>query len=238
MLSLFLFFLLLLSFLLVLLKRHRLVLATTGLSLLIFVAVGSGVVPNLLLRGLQIHPYLANPGWKSKNVIILLCGGAVKWEDSDRMQTHSLATVRTQEALRLYQNCKEKAAVCSILVSGGDPAGHGKAEAAIMKNELIELGISADAIQIETKSLNTYQNARFSSEILRHAGYDQVVLVTSATHMSRALMMFLHFGIEAMASPADQLMISQNWKYLYQNFHLTELALHEFAGQLKFLVSK
>lgn len=234
----FIFFLLLITLFFLAIKKNQMVFLGLCLNIFIFLSIGSGFIPDILLQGLQIHPYLANPNWKERNVIVLLAGGAVKWPDSDRFKTQNLSYSRIHEAARLYFLCKKNLSRCFILISGGDPAQHGISEALIMRNDLLDIGADPAEIITETKSLNTYQNAHFSSEIIRAGAFDRVLIVTSGTHLSRALMLFSHFGIEAAPSPADHLAVSRNWKNLYTNFFITDLALHEYVGQLKFLISK
>lgn len=220
------------------LKKNRWVAFLLLLNISIFTSIGSGFLPELLLKGLQVHRFLAQPQFKEKNLILLLTGGIVKWADTDHFGTHPLAVSRANEAARLYFLCKKSAPSCTILVSGGDPAGLNVSEAAVMRAELITLGIAQEHIETETKSLNTIQNAKLTAELIKPTNYDNIFLVTSGTHMGRALLLFPSFGIEATPAPSDQLNIGTHWKSYYSNFYLTDLALHEYAGQLKFLVSK
>lgn len=74
-----------------------------------------------------------------------------------------------------------------IVVSGaGDAAGN--------RLLLINRGVPASAIQLETDSKTTRENAQFSIPLLRAAGAKRVVLVTSWYHSRRALKCFRHYG--------------------------------------------
>lgn len=231
------FILLLLALLLLILKQYRIATLALLFSITAMLATASGLVPDFFLRGLQIHGFLENPSWKNNNKIVLLGGGAVQ-RLGGPASTQSFASSRIYEAARLYTHCKKKTLQCSLLISGGDVAGLSISEATIMQSELLALGLPEADITTETQSRNTYENALYSSRILLKDKPDLTILVTSATHMSRALMLFSYHGVEAVAAPSDHLVVSSNWKYLYTNFFLADLAFHELIGQLRFSVSK
>lgn len=207
------------------------------LNLTAMLVIGSGLLPDFLLHGLQSHTLLANPGWMTNNKIVLLGGGAIRRPEG-HANTQSFAYPRIFETARLYTHCKKKSVQCTILISGGDVAGLNISEASIMQAELVAIGIPAADTEVETKSRNTFENALYTSRLLLKEKPDFTVLVTSGIHMGRALMMFAHHGINALPAPADHLAVSGNWKHLYTNFFMTDVALHEYFGQLKFLVSK
>lgn len=76
-----------------------------------------------------------------------------------------------------------------IIVSGGVPK-QGITEADAMSNWLQTQGIEKDRIILENKSTDTVENALFSTEKLEKEGIKDVTLVTSASHMRRALTVF------------------------------------------------
>lgn len=76
-----------------------------------------------------------------------------------------------------------------IVVTGGVPK-QGVTEADAMSNWLISQGIEKDRIILENKSTDTVENALFSTALLEKEGLKDVTLVTSASHMRRALTAF------------------------------------------------
>lgn len=74
----------------------------------------------------------------------------------------------------------------SIIVTGGVPQG-GVTEAYLMKNWLVEKGINPNRIYIEDQAKDTVGNALYSVNILKNIGAKNVNLITSASHMRRAL---------------------------------------------------
>ena len=103
-------------------------------------------------------------------------------------------------AAKLYREGKAPL----VIVSSGGIAWPGAApEAADMAEVLKFAGVPESAIVQETNSRNTYENAVYVQEILASRGIRRILLVTSAMHMPRALLIFRHQGAEPLPAPAD-----------------------------------
>ncbi|WP_017324199.1 YdcF family protein [Synechococcus sp. PCC 7336] len=85
--------------------------------------------------------------------------------------------------------------------NGGQLSATSEAEDMAQLMEL--MGVSRQALVLEPDSLNTYENATNIAVILEGRGIRQILLVTSALHVPRALSIFRHLGIEAIAAPTD-----------------------------------
>lgn len=72
-----------------------------------------------------------------------------------------------------------------IIVTGGVPQG-GVTEGFVMKNWLVKKGIAPERIYIEDQAKDTVGNALYSTKILKTLNAENVVLISSATHMRRA----------------------------------------------------
>ena len=109
--------------------------------------------------------------------------------------------------------------------------------------EVLELmGVPKSAIIQEPQSANTYENAVDVKTVLtaRHIG--RILLVTSAMHMPRALALFKHQGIDAIAAPCDFVSLTSeghtgSWRAAAihlipgsDNLNMTSMALKEFLG--------
>jgi uncharacterized SAM-binding protein YcdF (DUF218 family) len=70
-----------------------------------------------------------------------------------------------------------------------------------MNNTLKQLGVTAKFL--ETNSLDTHQNAQYSAQLLHKQGIKNIVLVTDAWHISRAVLAFQYAGFEVTAAPTD-----------------------------------
>ncbi len=131
--------------------------------------------------------------------VVIVLGGAVGPVGDPPVENLSGGSNRVLRAARLFRAGK----VSHILASGGNQPwlGDGVPEAELMRDLLVEWGVPRDAIVTESESQNTRQNALFASEIVRAAGWERVLLVTSASHMARAVGAFRAVGIDVIPSP-------------------------------------
>jgi uncharacterized SAM-binding protein YcdF (DUF218 family) len=111
---------------------------------------------------------------------------------------------------RLYQ--QKKAPL--IIVSGGriEWKGSGESESKDMATILETLGVPSSKILQDPTSLNTYENAVNVRKILEEKKIKKVLLVTSAMHIPRSLLIFKKQGINAIAAPCDFLVTEQDLK--------------------------
>jgi len=200
-------------------------------TLISFLAIGSGVVPLMMMKNLQ-SPFFDLPEikWEKSNAIVLLGAGVINLPNSKKIEPAITAHARIREAASLYFSCVKNKKKCEIISSGGDTLRIGTSEAAVYLNKLLDLGVNNSDIKLESNSMNTYQNAEFTSAILKKDKFDQVILVTSAVHLSRSLLYFSNFGIKARPSASDYLMPEISLLPTGYNFAITDFALHEYFG--------
>jgi uncharacterized SAM-binding protein YcdF (DUF218 family) len=205
------------------------------------VAVLSGWLPNQLLGRLRVAEVSPLPPCAAQVSIVVL-GGGTRYDD-DLGQYVPLRDSETKEltAQSLYQRCKQVSAMCTVLLSGGDPQHHGIAEAEAFHRDLLALGIPERDMRVEGKSLNTYQNAKFIAPMLGAPGASQIYLVTTPYHMRRSLAMFARFGVEpiAVASPFAPPRQHDRWRLirpLLDNVRFTLIGVHELLGLLQLRV--
>lgn len=87
-----------------------------------------------------------------------------------------------------------------ILVTGGLGNGNVLSEAQLMK-QLIESEYALPVRWAENQSRTTFENARFSAEMLKAEGIDSIYLVTHALHMKRSVMSFEKFALKVHPAP-------------------------------------
>ncbi|MBK1674996.1 hypothetical protein CKO35_17295 [Ectothiorhodospira shaposhnikovii] len=92
-----------------------------------------------------------------------------------------------------------------VIVSGGSVPWRERerVEAHAMREFLVDLGVPASAVLLETDSATTRGNAVYTARLLEDKGLERVLLVTSALHMERALATFRAAGVEAWPAPTD-----------------------------------
>ena len=80
----------------------------------------------------------------------------------------------------------------TIVVSGGQGPDEHQSEAQCMFDYLTDHGADGDQILLEDRSHNTWENIRFTQELLEQEGVDasQVVVVSNGFHLTRVRMLW------------------------------------------------
>ncbi|MFT4197083.1 MAG: YdcF family protein [Pseudoxanthomonas sp.] len=199
-----------------------------ALALALLLLFGCGPVTGWMLDGLQRGLADDNARWAERNVIVLLGAGTQRTPDG--VEPSLFAHARIAKAAQLWQACRQQPGrTCLLEISGGDALGNGRSEAAVYRRTLIALGVDPADLLLEPRSMNTWQNAQFSAPLLRRAGAQRVLLVSSATHLRRACLYFEHFGTAVTPVRADWL-APRSGPPSGANFLLADLALHEYLG--------
>lgn len=226
-------------------RWRRLSGAVWTLNVFLVAGVGYGVIPAWALETLQsreaweavsagsVSPSTdakTQPGFVGRNVIVLLGAGVTQSETRDDLQPGIFGNSRVAAAAIAYRECRAHTEDCHILVSGGDPLHLGQAEAQVYAYSLMALGIPAHDLILETRSRNTFENARFTAEILREQAPARLWLVTSGVHMRRSLLYFGHFGLHPAALASEYVKAPRAWVPLGMNVMLSDIALAEWIG--------
>lgn len=124
-----------------------------------------------------------------------------------------------------------------LLMSGGVLEPGMKSIAAIMAEEA-ERDFATPGSRIEGRSIDTWENAQFSAGLLAQDGITRVYLVTHAWHMRRSLMVFAHFGIDAVpaATYLDTYPTGRFDEFVpsIAAWHESYYAIHEWIGCLAY----
>lgn len=135
------------------------------------------------------YPALTAQATPAADAIIVL-GGAVAGAKPPERPTLGLgqASSRVWHAAALYRAGKAR----WVIVAAGNRAQYAneQVEAAAIREMLLVLGVPPGAIVEEGISRTTRENARNALPIVQRLGARRVLLVTSATHMPRALQTF------------------------------------------------
>ncbi|MFD1990214.1 YdcF family protein [Paenibacillus nicotianae] len=101
-----------------------------------------------------------------------------------------------------------------VIVSGGQGPGEDIPEAEAMSRYLVGQGIDQNRIIQENRSTSTFENLKFSQDILKAQGVSQpsIMIVTSNYHLYRAEMIAstLGFKVHGIASPSLEYLLPQN----------------------------
>lgn len=142
--------------------------------------------------------------------IVVLAGGVIPPAPPEyRQQLGERSIRRCLRAAELYH----QGPPCLVLAAGGkvDPSEPGEAEAIPMREMLQQLGVPDSNLAVESRSLDTFENAAHVGRILSQRGIRRVVLVTDATHLRRATDLFRRQGLDVI--PAASHYQSANFRW-------------------------
>ena len=210
-------------------QRAGKVMVTLGTGLLVFLSFSLGSY--LLLAPLEHRypPLLHPPADSSVKWIVTLGGGSNSDPNlpvSSRLGEASLS--RVLEGVRLYREMPGS----KLILSGGVAFGS-QPEADLMAGICRILGVNPRDVILESASRDTDDQARLIKELV---GRDKFILVTSASHMPRALALFKQRGLNPVPAPAGQLVTAnQVWdpRRLFpdpRSLLKAEIAVHEYLG--------
>jgi uncharacterized SAM-binding protein YcdF (DUF218 family) len=207
-------------------------------SLVLIALVGYSPLGRILLRPLEerFPPWDASRGAPDGIVVL---GGAISPDISVARGVVALngAAERitvTTELARRYPNAR-------IIFTGGTASLDPEAplEAPLAVKEFEALGIAHERITAEEQSRNTIENAVFSRLLAQPKLGERWLLVTSASHMPRAIAAFRAAGFQVEAYPV-------NWRTrgrrdaaeLFASFPegltMTDYAVHEWFGLIAY----
>lgn len=184
------------------------------LALLIMIVGGNRWLSFALARSLEWQYLPLNPVPNAEAIVVL--GGGTESEQFPRpMVELNGAGDRVVYAAKLFKEGKAP----HLLLSGGNISwynGRTMTPADEMADLLGLMDIPQDALWLQPKSQNTYEDALYSSQILKEKGIRRVLLVTSAQHMPRSVALFKHQGIEVIPAPVDYTVTQPGWDNLFQ----------------------
>ena len=185
-----------------------------------------------LRRG--FHPFSAADVPPGRSAIVLLSASSrtVHGRGTDTISVPNLAgAARVIEAARVFRTMDSP----WIISSGGAAFGRDTApESETMKTALIQLGVPADRILLESTSRITRDQAVLTAAMLSNLGVSSFVLVTSDVHMRRALATFRHEGLQPVPAvardPLDSQWIGLEWLPTQQGMEFAQEIAHEYVG--------
>ena len=169
-----------------------------------------------LTRWLETR-YPAYDGTQTADVIVVLGGGTVSKSSPRQIVEVNGAGDRVIYASKLWHDGAAPLMLCSgsyISWRDGETIVDGAVTSPASENaELARmLGVDADAIITQDRSLNTAEEAEYNAEILKERGINRIILVTSAMHMRRAVALFEKQGLEVIPAPTDYSYSDEQWE--------------------------
>ncbi|MCW1961991.1 YdcF family protein [Chryseobacterium viscerum] len=183
-------------------KRKNLRIGVGFFAVLMIIFIGNGFLGKLTSGYLQ-KSYINTSELKNsvsqKPVIVVLGGGVVDINNTEKLHTMSYSRIVT--AYQLYYEFKKNNLPCKIVISGKG-RGH-TSEAELFRENFKKMGVSDTDMIKEDKSMNTYENAKYSSKIVKQLAPSDIYLVTSGFHMKRSVALFHTFGLNPVPQASD-----------------------------------
>ncbi len=143
-------------------------------------------------------------------------------------QVSETSVIRLTEGIRLYHQLDQKA---KIIVSGYHGL-HDLTEHAVMQKKLaISLGVNEEDIILYLGTKDTQEEAKAGKKLLTNEAF---ILVTSASHMTRALNFFTNEGLHPIPAPTNHLSSITHPEYtnFFSSYALmkSRIVFHEVLG--------
>jgi uncharacterized SAM-binding protein YcdF (DUF218 family) len=211
-------------------RYRRLGYAATCVGLLTLALLALPVVSNFMLVGLEQGLPLVPPANDMPQAIVILGGDLTRVAEAPGAMSGRLTLDRLRAGAALQRRTG-----LPVLVTGGVVQPDRPAVADIMARSLRE-DFGVPVKWVENASVDTWQNASLSAEILQQQNIHSVYVVTQAWHLRRAVIAFHHAGLTVTAAPTsleppldpdafDFMPHALSWESSYY-------ALHEWIGCL------
>lgn len=200
------------------------------LSLGCLFLVSVSLLPDCLVKSLESRYAVYHPEANDSTAYHILVLGSGHTEDQrlpPNAQLSESALARLAEGIRLYRLLP-----ASKLVLSGYSSSGGTPQAKILKQTAVSLGVDEQRILLQEKPQNTYQEAQ---AYIGSYGDHPVIVVTSATHMPRAMKMFKILGREAIPAPTFYRVKTskydrRSWLPSVDNIENMHTAIIEYVG--------
>lgn len=173
---------------------------TLTLSLVwIFLISYSPLVNAVMYEYESTYPTLHSPSKDVQYIYILGNGHHTDEHHPITSQVNETASVRLNEGIRLYHALDEK----PIIITSGYSGLYDPTPGAVMQNRLaLALGVKKVNLHIEPMPKDTEEEAIAAKKLI---GDKPFILVTSASHMKRAIKFFQDKGLHPIPAPTNHL---------------------------------
>jgi uncharacterized SAM-binding protein YcdF (DUF218 family) len=218
-------------------QKRKLAKFCLGISIFLFLLCSTSYIPDYLANKLErkYPPFdLLNNSFDTGKVLIHVLGSGYTLDKRlpANAQLGLVALGRLAEGIRLHRLIKNSVIICSGYSSLGL-----ETQAEVTKRAAIVLGVEADKLE----TLNTPATTAEEAEALRKKFNEtsQLVIVTDAIHMPRAMKLFKQKGFNPVAAPTNYKVNEGprrpeiKWWPSMGNIELMNYIIHEYLGNLK-----
>jgi uncharacterized SAM-binding protein YcdF (DUF218 family) len=219
-------------------RRPRAAMALSLLGIATLWLASTPAIAGSLLRTLQSVPPLPATGAlpTAQAIVVLSAEADREAPEFGGASVGALTLVRIRYAAALHRRTK-----LPVLTSGGRPGADLEPIANTMA-EALTTEFSTPVRWREDRSKDTFENAKFSAELLKKDGVRTVLLVTHAWHLPRAIATFEAHGLEAIgagtAYRGEPFVDASSWLPQASALRDTTFALHEWLGRAAYSVRR
>ena len=205
-----------------------------GITVIWLIIITTPFLPVLMINSLegkysQISDSCISNIHGPADIIILGGGHSDNKSLSPNNQLSATALCRLVEGIRIHRLIPD-----SRLVLSGYKGRSELPQALVQYRTAIILGIDTGSMAMQATPTNTRMEAEVYS---RNSGAkNNLILVTSARHMPRAMMLFQNYGINPIAAPSDFILKNEThnnpleWLPSSDNITKMKMAIHEYVG--------
>lgn len=211
-------------------RRYRMALAIQCSSVVLLILLSTPWATRPLLEPVEQQYRQFDLSTAVEYVVVLGCGHRNDGRLPVTAQLASCSLYRITEGIRIYRN-NPGATLITSGYAGNEPFSNARTTMEVA----IALGVPASDILIEERPKDTQEEARLLQAKLAGKSF---ALVTSASHMPRAIKYFENLGLQPIAAPTGHVIKDNSrdpvWKFFPSSKHLykAERAVYEYLGQL------
>ena len=226
-----------LAYLFYITHRRRVAAGLAVLALALFILFSTNYLPGYLTTRMESQYQAFDSGSyppTGDRIFIHVLGGGYNLDPTLPAQAQlSLVTLgRLAEGIRIHNLFKGSALVVSGNIASGD-----ESLASVIRKAAISLGVDSLGIEMLEEPATTREEARIFAK--RFGSRANVIVVTDAVHMPRAMKFFEEEGIRAYAAPTyflikkDDNPFDLKWMPSADNFLLMDRLWREYFGTVK-----
>lgn len=202
-----------------------------------FILASTAYLPGYIVGRIEARypPFdVRNYSFENDTVFIHVLGGGYTFDDrlSSQAKLSQVSLGRLAEGLRISGLIP-----ASILVLSGNIASGDSSMASVARSAAIELGFDSARIQLLETPSTTLEEAKAFVDL--HGSESNVIVVTDAVHMPRAMRFYNAYSPKAYPAPTNYLIkhdgnpFAMRWMPSVENFLLTDRLIRELLGSIK-----
>jgi uncharacterized SAM-binding protein YcdF (DUF218 family) len=187
-------------------------------------------------RAYPVPPRQSLDAYRGATIVVLTSGWATPTREGPyRSYLTTAGLLRVEAGVELWRRLGGR-----ILFTGAPSPDGADSVAHAMARMAAVMGVPPDAVLVESRSLNTYENLVFSRDLMKASGIsqDRLLLVASAMNMPRAAAIAHRLGMNVLAYPCDYRSYPrsawQDWVPSNDGARAFEEVMHELIGILSY----